>query len=158
MNQALPTADLNTAGTTDVIPSVAIDRIIAQRNEGIALFMQAMECLATARRILLDASGDIFLYGFEDCVTDSVRCMDKPEEAKRNIIRLADRKIWDRLMTDTGMYTLNRPGFPGECFICELRLPDHRFRWKHNKLFLLLPEGCGPAFPAIVDYYTSPPT
>ncbi|WP_244583574.1 hypothetical protein, partial [Escherichia coli] len=26
--------------------------------------------------------------------------------------------------------TLNRPGFPGECFICELRLPDHRFRWK----------------------------
>lgn len=45
MNQTLPTADLNTAGTTDVIPSVAIDRIIAQRNEGIALFMQAMECL-----------------------------------------------------------------------------------------------------------------
>ncbi|MDN2301258.1 hypothetical protein FCY69_25965, partial [Escherichia coli] len=30
---------------------------------------------------------------------------------------------------------VNRPGFPGECFICELRLPDHRFRWKHNKLF-----------------------
>ncbi|TII41710.1 diguanylate cyclase, partial [Escherichia coli] len=29
---------------------------------------------------------------------------------------------------------LNRPGFPGECFICELRLPDHRFRWKHNKI------------------------
>ncbi|MDA6949531.1 hypothetical protein OSL78_02610, partial [Escherichia coli] len=28
-------------------------------------------------------------------------------------------------------FRLNRPGFPGECFICELRLPDHRFRWKH---------------------------
>ena len=54
--------------------------------------------------------------------------------------------------------SLNRPGFPGECFICELRLPDHRFRWKHNKLFLLLPEEYGPAFPAIVDCYTSPPT
>ncbi|EPQ5904036.1 RHS repeat-associated core domain-containing protein, partial [Escherichia coli] len=53
---------------------------------------------------------------------------------------------------------VNRPGFPGECFICELRLPDHRFRWKHNKLFLLLPEEYGPAFPAIVDCYTSPPT
>ncbi|WP_181048756.1 hypothetical protein, partial [Escherichia coli] len=39
---------------------------------------------------------------------------------------------------------VNRPGFPGECFICELRLPDHRFRWKHNKLFLLLPEEYGP--------------
>ncbi|EOU51941.1 hypothetical protein WC3_02228, partial [Escherichia coli KTE35] len=49
---------------------------------------------------------------------------------------------------------VNRPGFPGECFICELRLPDHRFRWKHNKLFLLLPEEYGPAFPAIVDCYT----
>ncbi len=24
-------------------------------------------------------------------------------------------------------FGLNRPGFPGECFICELRLPDHRF-------------------------------
>ncbi|PDV47381.1 hypothetical protein, partial [Escherichia coli] len=43
---------------------------------------------------------------------------------------------------------VNRPGFPGECFICELRLPDHRFRWKHNKLFLLLPGEYGPAFPA----------
>ncbi len=53
---------------------------------------------------------------------------------------------------------VNRPDFPGECFICELRLPDHCFRWKHNKLFLLLPEEYGPAFPAIVDCYTSPPT
>ncbi|EEQ6985144.1 taurine dioxygenase [Escherichia coli] len=25
------------------------------------------------------------------------------------------------------LHALNRPGFPGECFICELRLPDHRF-------------------------------
>lgn len=53
---------------------------------------------------------------------------------------------------------VNRPDFPGECFICELRLPDHCFRWKHNELFLLLPEEYGPAFPAIVDCYTSPPT
>ena len=53
---------------------------------------------------------------------------------------------------------VNRPRFPGEYFICELRLPDHCFRWKHNKLFLLLPEEYGPAFPAIVDCYTSPPT
>ncbi|EOC7827171.1 hypothetical protein ACI8GV_002135, partial [Shigella sonnei] len=51
----------------------------------------------------------------------------------------------------TRLMFVNRPGFPGEYFICELRLPDHRFRWKHNKLFLLLPEEYGPAFPAIVD-------
>ncbi|EEQ2651013.1 hypothetical protein GR323_005025, partial [Escherichia coli] len=48
----------------------------------------------------------------------------------------------------TASVCLNRPGFPGEYFICELRLPDHYFRWKHNKLFLLLPEEYGPAFPA----------
>ncbi len=51
---------------------------------------------------------------------------------------------------------LNRPVFPGVDLICELRLPAHCFRWKHNKLFLLLPEKYGPAFPAIVDCYTSP--
>ncbi len=78
MNQTLPTADLNTSGTADVISSVVIDRIIAQRNVGIGLLMQALVCLATACKNLLEASGDIFLYGFEDCVTDSVRRMDKP--------------------------------------------------------------------------------
>ncbi|WP_256352404.1 hypothetical protein, partial [Escherichia coli] len=55
-------------------------------------------------------------------------------------------KMEERLSRSPGG-KLNRPGFPGECFICELRLPDHRFRWKHNKLFLLLPEEYGPAFP-----------
>ncbi len=69
--------------------------------------------------------------------------------------------LWILARTPTipdNVKAVNRPGFPGECFICELRLPDHRFRWKHNKLFLLLPEEYGPAFPAIVDCYTSPPT
>ena len=65
---------------------------------------------------------------------------------------------WQAAQVMELLVILNRPGFPGECFICELRLPDHRFRWKHNKLFLLLPEEYGPAFPAIVDCYTSPPT
>ncbi len=53
---------------------------------------------------------------------------------------------------------VNSPGFPGECFICEFRRPNHSFRWKHNKLFLLLPEEYGQAFPVIVNCYTSPPT
>ncbi|WP_250147424.1 DEAD/DEAH box helicase, partial [Escherichia coli] len=34
------------------------------------------------------------------------------------------------LTSGFGIIYMNRPGFPGECFICELRLPDHRFRWK----------------------------
>ncbi|MCO4945588.1 hypothetical protein R1E67_18885, partial [Escherichia coli] len=57
------------------------------------------------------------------------------QEVKRYLERYPNTQYVDVLLTD-----LNRPGFPGECFICELRLPDHRFRWKHNKLFLLLPE------------------
>lgn len=83
-----------------------------------------------------------------------------PEEFKIEAVK----QVVDRgysvasVATRLDITTLNRPGFPGECFICELRLPDHRFRWKHNKLFLLLPVGYGPAFPAIVDCYTSPPT
>ncbi|SRZ62795.1 T3SS effector OspB [Escherichia coli] len=73
-------------------------------------------------------------------------------------ISIAATEMKTILPKDLTPEKLNRPGFPGECFICELRLPDHRFRWKHNKLFLLLPEEYGPAFPAIVDCYTSPPT
>ncbi|EGM8230408.1 integrase, partial [Escherichia coli] len=70
----------------------------------------------------------------------------------------AVNELWELKRNGVVDKTVNRPGFPGECFICELRLPDHYFRWKHNKLFLLLPEEYGPAFPAIVDCYTSPPT
>lgn len=58
----------------------------------------------------------------------------------------------------TGLVSVNRPGFPGECFVCELRLPDHRFRWKRNRPFPLLPAGYDPAVPATVGCCTSPPT
>ncbi|TJB90877.1 type VI secretion system tube protein Hcp, partial [Escherichia coli] len=58
------------------------------------------------------------------------------KEVDQAITRL--KKVTFSGVTWTG--SVNRPGFPGECFICELRLPDHYFRWKHNKLFLLLPE------------------
>ncbi|WP_250146144.1 hypothetical protein, partial [Escherichia coli] len=59
----------------------------------------------------------------------------------RRLTALAQELVDDGILDGA----VNRPGFPGECFICELRLPDHRFRWKHNKLFLLLPEEYGPA-------------
>ncbi|GDJ68559.1 GTP-binding protein [Escherichia coli] len=77
------------------------------------------------------------------------------------VVAVSARTGWELDTLVSALMTalpVNRPGFPGECFICELRLPDHCFRWKHNKLFLLLPEEYGPAFPAIVDCYTSPPT
>ncbi len=79
---------------------------------------------------------------------------DRLADLERMLHLLSGKPIPD----NRGNITMNRPDFPGECFICELRLPDHCFRWKHNELFLLLPEEYGPAFPAIVDCYTSPPT
>ncbi len=79
-------------------------------------------------------------------------------QQKKEMAALVQKQIESLRAQLEQLLRLNRPGFPGEYFICELRLPDHRFRWKHNKLFLLLPEEYGPAFPAIVDCYTSPPT
>lgn len=90
-------------------------------------------------------------------LNNDVWCKSREVVVLRNLIEQAWGKVLDEDNSVTHL-VVNRPGFPGECFICELRLPDHRFRWKHNKLFLLLPEEYGPAFPAIVDCYTSPPT
>ncbi|WP_213160422.1 hypothetical protein, partial [Escherichia coli] len=70
-----------------------------------------------------------------------------PQRSKlpRYVVKLHPDDFFDEEDAEVLRF-VNRPGFPGECFICELRLPDHRFRWKHNKLFLLLPVGYGPAF------------
>ncbi|KPO75143.1 hypothetical protein ACU91_22255, partial [Escherichia coli] len=44
------------------------------------------------------------------------------ELAKEGWLTKEERKVGGRNVSN--IY-LNRPGFPGECFICELRLPDH---------------------------------
>lgn len=95
--------------------------------------------------------GDVYTIIPEVTLTQSCLC-------RVQILSLREGSSGQSQTKQEKTLSLNRPGFPGECFICELRLPDHRFRWKHNKLFLLLPEEYGPAFPAIVDCYTSPPT
>ncbi|WP_275937730.1 excisionase family protein, partial [Escherichia coli] len=47
---------------------------------------------------------------------------------KPGTIERARRKSWMQGKEYRHYAVVNRPGFPGECFICELRLPDHRFR------------------------------
>ena len=105
---------------------------------------------------------DAFQFGIEPVRitdTDNLQINEGlPTNADPQVYALELAKLVKTMLNGVLKDALNRPGFPGECFICELRLPDHRFRWKHNKLFLLLPEEYGPAFPAIVDCYTSPPT
>ncbi|MGT8029627.1 flotillin family protein, partial [Escherichia coli] len=59
-------------------------------------------------------------------------------EGLTKLTQETERRRRERNEVEQDVEVVNRPGFPGECFICELRLPDHRFRWKHNKLFLLL--------------------
>lgn len=117
--------------------------------------MRQRELAATAKSFMLDRP-DVSLQE----LTEHLRSMAE------QFLTDASDDYWNGLEVATLVdeksnlkeLAVNRLGFPGECFICELRLPDHRFRWKHNKLFLLLPEEYGPAFPAIVDCYTSPPT
>ncbi|MGG8872881.1 hypothetical protein ACQ9A1_24485, partial [Escherichia coli] len=50
--------------------------------------------------------------------------------AMANVTQISNKQLTDVLAEFEQEAELNRPGFPGECFICELRLPDHRFRWK----------------------------
>lgn len=92
-----------TAG--ELIPSVAIDRIIAMRNEAINHFMLALKELEASKELIKRAASGDYLYGFTQVVTDSLNWSEKPERAIRQISRLADHKIWKQLMNDTGMYT-----------------------------------------------------
>ncbi|MCK3017062.1 hypothetical protein MZG62_24445, partial [Escherichia coli] len=64
---------------------------------------------------------------YPDTITSYVSTIRTTTTGLTNIVELATKHA-DLL---AGYADLNRPGFPGECFICELRLPDHRFRWKH---------------------------
>lgn len=110
MNQAENTAvtsDLQTnSHGSEVIPSVEIDRIIALRNTGIETFLAAVEKFREAKRYLMQAANETYLYGFEDCVKNALSWEDKPEWTVKGVSRLIDGKVWDRLMNDTGMYTL----------------------------------------------------
>ncbi|EEW7592623.1 hypothetical protein DM619_25390 [Escherichia coli] len=36
-------------------------------------------------------------------------------------------------------YRFNHPEFPGECFFCELRLPDHNFQCMHSRRHMVQP-------------------
>ncbi len=42
---------------------------------------------------------------------------------------------YQRHSAGTDLRAVNRPGFPGECFICELRLPDHRLRTPYTEVY-----------------------
>lgn len=103
---AIGDMDINGQWTGEVIPSVAIDRIIALRESGLKQFTDALALLSSARRLFLDACSAKYLYGYDICVKDALNWESQPQRAQDAIRKTIDGKIWHRLMLDTGMYTL----------------------------------------------------
>lgn len=97
------------AGANELIPSVAVDRIIAQRNSGVDIFMQGIKALQEAEKLLAAAAGHDWFSGMAQLVESGLsgsRSAKGDEAIRRSICLRADRNIWQRLMEDTGMLTL----------------------------------------------------
>lgn len=97
------------SGANELIPSVAVDRVIAQRNSGVDMFMQGVKALQEAQKLLAAAAGCDGFSGMAQLVESGLRGSRsaKGDEAiRRSICLHADRDIWQRLMEDTGMLTL----------------------------------------------------
>ena len=93
--------------SAEVVPSVAIERIISLRDEGIRLDLDAIGQIRKARDLMQEAGGCQYLYDFDKAVENAIRWKDTPSDrAVTAIARVIDGKIWDRLMSETGMYTL----------------------------------------------------
>ncbi|MCC8200713.1 hypothetical protein LH640_02845, partial [Escherichia coli] len=90
--------------------------------------------LATAIVMALSAPA----FAADNAVSTTPVTLDKDKTTlDQDVVINGDKKITAVTIETSDSdkdLNVNRPGFPGECFICELRLPDHRFRWKHNKL------------------------
>ncbi|MEI7412135.1 DUF4942 domain-containing protein [Pectobacterium aroidearum] len=93
----------------EVIPSVPVERIVAQRERGVTAFMEAIERLREAQKMLFEASGRGWISGMTEIIERSLssdRSATREAALKRSVFRYADRDIWTRLMNDTGMFTL----------------------------------------------------
>lgn len=98
-------ADAALHGGTEVVPSVAIDRVIAEREEGIKLYMEGLQMLEAATAMLASAAQTDRLFDLQQAAAEALQWRKKPERNRAAICRVADVKIWDRLMSQSGMYT-----------------------------------------------------
>ncbi|WP_083950394.1 DUF4942 domain-containing protein [Serratia ficaria] len=104
----LPSVDLlHRQQGGDVIPSVAIERIISLRDEGLRAYLDGIAQLRKARDLMQQAGGCKYLYDYEKAVEQAIKWKETtPAQAEAAIGHVIDSKIWDRLMMETGMYTL----------------------------------------------------
>ncbi|HIG8798294.1 TPA: DUF4942 domain-containing protein [Raoultella terrigena] len=103
------TAELNSSENAGgIIPSVAIDLIIAQRAAGIAAFMEGLDKLREAERLFAAAAEKDWFTGLDEIISTGRRCLKEHEieAVRRRVARSVDSSIWQRLMTQTGMFTL----------------------------------------------------
>ncbi|WP_244592138.1 ash family protein, partial [Escherichia coli] len=94
----------------------------------------------TTLMVVESLGGELFKLTIEAAIMATIHTLSHPDVTIENgravttSIAIAEffgkrhERVLDKIRN---LDCLNRPGFPGECFICELRLPDHRFRWKH---------------------------
>ncbi|QXD01017.1 DUF4942 domain-containing protein [Klebsiella sp. PL-2018] len=97
----------NSAG--EVIPSLPVERIVAQRDSGVTMFLEAIERLREAQKMFFEASGRGWISGMTEIIERSLsadRSATREAALKRSVHLYADRDIWTRLMNDTGMFTL----------------------------------------------------
>jgi hypothetical protein len=103
-------ADVQThGGAGDIIPSVPVERIVAQRNSGVTAFLEGIALIREAQKLLFEASGRGWISGMSEIIERSLsadRSATREAALKRSVYRYADRDIWTRLMNDTGMFTL----------------------------------------------------
>lgn len=100
------TAELNSSENAGgIIPSVAIDLIIAQRAAGIAAFMEGLDKLREAERLFAAAAEKDWFTGLDEIISTGRRCLKEHEieAVRRRVARSVDRSIWQRLMTQTGL-------------------------------------------------------
>jgi hypothetical protein len=91
---------------SEIIPSVAIDRILAARAEGLKTYFEGARLLIEAREMFSSLTKKNSIYCFEQAVSTALLWDKYPERAEKAIKKLIDTRIWHNLMTDTGMYTL----------------------------------------------------
>lgn len=91
---------------SELVPSVAIDRIIAVRREGVRKYIDALAMLHEAKALFSAISGENTTCNFGQCVFDAVRSASNPRRDEKTIKKGIDVDIWRYLMKETGMITL----------------------------------------------------
>ncbi|EMM5277371.1 DUF4942 domain-containing protein, partial [Raoultella ornithinolytica] len=60
------------SGAGEVIPSLPVERIVAQRNSGVTAFLEAIRLLRDAQKLIFEASGRGWISGMTDIIERSL--------------------------------------------------------------------------------------